>query len=87
VPYVLTFAIYVILCVPTALADNLGGLVFLRFLQGFFGSPCLATGPASMADMYSFLYLPYSVAFWVSASFAAPALGPMLSGFAVVAKE
>src|ERR1700761_3211966 len=27
------FAIYVILCVPTALVDNLGGLVVLRFLQ------------------------------------------------------
>jgi MFS family permease len=48
VPYVVTFALYVILCVPTALVDNLGGLLFLRFLQGFFGSPCLANGGASM---------------------------------------
>lgn len=40
-----------------------------------------------MQDMYSLLYLPYAVAFWVSASFAAPALGPMLSGFAVVAEN
>jgi len=37
--------------------------------------------------MYSLLYLPYSVAWWVSASFAAPALGPLLSGFAVYAKN
>ncbi|KAI9844277.1 MAG: hypothetical protein M1837_005687 [Sclerophora amabilis] len=87
VPYVATFGIYVILCVPTALADNLPGLLFLRFLQGFFGSPCLANGGASMQDMYSFVYLPYSVAAWVSSAFAAPALGPMLSGFAVTAKD
>jgi MFS transporter, DHA1 family, multidrug resistance protein len=87
VPYVATFAIYVILAVPTALVDNLGGLLVLRFLQGFFGSPCLANGGATMQDMYSLLYLPYSVALWVSASFAAPALGPMLSGFAVVAEN
>ena len=40
-----------------------------------------------MQDMYSLLYLPYSVAIWVSSSFAAPALGPMLSGFAVAAKD
>ncbi|KAI9814886.1 MAG: hypothetical protein M1832_005614 [Thelocarpon impressellum] len=86
VPYVATFAVYVVLCVPTALADNLGGLLVLRFLQGFFGSPCLANGGASMQDMYSLLYLPYSLAFWVSAAFAAPALGPLLSGFSVVAK-
>ncbi|KAF1982761.1 multidrug transporter [Aulographum hederae CBS 113979] len=87
VPYIATFAIYVILAVPTALVDNLGGLLVLRFLQGFFGSPCLATGPATMADMYSLLYLPYSVAFWVSATFAAPALGPLISGFAVTAEN
>lgn len=51
VPYVATFAIYLFLCVPTALVNKLGGLLVLRFLQGFFGSPCLATGGASMQDM------------------------------------
>jgi DHA1 family multidrug resistance protein-like MFS transporter len=86
IPYTATFALFVILSVPTALVDNLGGLLFLRFLQGFFGSPCLATGPASMQDIYSLLYLPLAVAFYVSAGFSAPALGPLLSGFAVMAK-
>ena len=51
IPYVFTFALYVILAVPTALTESFGGLLFLRFLQGFFGSPCLATGGASMQDM------------------------------------
>jgi DHA1 family multidrug resistance protein-like MFS transporter len=51
VPYVATFALYIILCVPTALVDNFGGLLFLRFITGFFGSPCLANGAASMQDM------------------------------------
>ena len=50
-PYIVTFSIFVILCVPTALVNNIGGLLFLRFLQGFFGSPCLANGGASMQDM------------------------------------
>ena len=52
-PYVASFAIFVILCVPTALVDNFAGLLVLRFLQGFLGSPCLATGGASMGDMVS----------------------------------
>lgn len=51
VPYLATFAIYLIFCVPTALASNLGGLLVLRFLQGFFGSPCLANGGATMQDI------------------------------------
>ena len=53
VPYLSTFAIFVILCVPTALVKNYAGLIVLRFLQGFFGSPCLANGGATMQDMVS----------------------------------
>ncbi|KAI9838424.1 MAG: hypothetical protein M1838_004612 [Thelocarpon superellum] len=87
VPYVASFAIYLILCVPTALSNNLAGLLVLRFLQGFLGSPCLANGGASMQDLYSFMYLPYSLSSWVSAAFAAPALGPLISGFAVTAEN
>lgn len=51
IPYITTFLIFVVLCVPTALVDNYVGLMVLRLLQGFFGSPCLANGGASMADM------------------------------------
>lgn len=35
--YIATFAIFTILAVPTALVDNIGGLLVLRFLMGFFG--------------------------------------------------
>src|SRR5947207_13223654 len=51
IPYLVTFGIFVIVCVPTGLVDNFGGLLVLRFLQGFFGSPALATGGASMQDL------------------------------------
>ena len=55
VPYIATFALYVILCVPTALVKNLAGLLVLRFITGLFGSPCLANGGASMQDMVTYL--------------------------------
>ena len=84
--YSATFALFVILSIPTPLADNFAGLLVLRFLQGFFGSPCLANGGATMQDMYSLLYLPYAITVWVSAAYCGPALGPLLSGFAVTAK-
>ena len=67
-PYIITFGLFVILCVPTALADNIAGLLVLRFLQGFFGSPCLATGGATFGDMYSLLELPFLMTFWVAAA-------------------
>lgn len=59
--YVTTMALFTILSLPTALVDNFAGLLVLRFLQGFFGSPCLATGAATMQDMYSLLHLPFAL--------------------------
>ena len=84
--YATTFAIFVIISFPTAVVNNFAGLLVLRFLQGFFGSPCLANGGATMQDMYSLLKLPYALTVWVAAAYCGPALGPLLSGFAVTAK-
>lgn len=84
-PYIITFAIFTILCVPTALVDNFAGLMVLRFLQGFFGSPILATGGASLQDMFSLIKLPYILCCWAAAACIGPALGPIISGFSVAA--
>ena len=63
-PYIVTFFIFVVLCVPTTLVNNFGGLLALRFLLGFFGSPCLATGGASYGDFYGARAMPYVIALW-----------------------
>ena len=84
--YVTSFCIFVIVSIPTPLVNNFAGLLVLRFLQGFFGSPCLANGGATMQDLYSLLYLPYAITVWVSAAYCGPALGPLLSGFAITEK-
>lgn len=84
--YVVTYIIFVILCVPTSLVNNFGGLLALRFLLGFFGSPCLATGGASFGDMYAPTKMAYVIAFWAGAATLGPALGPVIAGFAVSAK-
>lgn len=86
-PYMITMAIFVILCVPTALVENFAGLLVLRFLQGFFGSPCLATGGASLQDMYSLIKLPYVLCLWAFAATCGPAMGPIISGFSVAAEN
>ncbi|KAI9833558.1 MAG: hypothetical protein M1826_007172 [Phylliscum demangeonii] len=86
-PYIITFAIFVLLCVPTALVNNLAGLLVLRFLQGFFGSPCLATGGASLQDLYSLIKVPYALCAWALFATCGPALGPTVSGFSVPAEN
>ncbi|KAF4982740.1 hypothetical protein FZEAL_1693 [Fusarium zealandicum] len=84
--YIVTMFLFVIISIPTALVGNYPGLMILRFLQGFFGSPCLASGGASLGDMYSLMAIPYAMMAWVSAAYCGPALGPLISGFAVPAK-
>jgi len=86
-PYVVTFFIFVVLIIPTALTNSLPGFFVLRFLLGFFGSPCLATGGASLGDLYSLLKLPYFLTGWAAFATAGPALGPLISGFSVPAEN
>lgn len=50
--------------IPTALATNFGMLLAFRFLTGFFGSPALATGGATIADMYRPQKQAYGLAVW-----------------------
>ncbi|KAJ5673661.1 major facilitator superfamily domain-containing protein [Penicillium longicatenatum] len=85
--YIITMFLFVIISIPTAFVGNFPGLIVLRFLQGFFGSPCLASGGASIGDMYSLNALPYAMMAWVAAAYCGPALGPLLSGFAVPAES
>jgi DHA1 family multidrug resistance protein-like MFS transporter len=63
-PYIVTYAIFVILCVPTSLVSNFAGILVLRTLLGFFGSPCLATAGASYGDFCGGKEMPYVIAFW-----------------------
>ncbi|KIX07376.1 uncharacterized protein Z518_02029 [Rhinocladiella mackenziei CBS 650.93] len=82
-PYILPFFIFVVLIVPACLVDNMAGLLVLRFWLGFFGSPCLATGGASYGDFYGAKEMPYVIALWGGGATLAPALGPLIDGFAV----
>ncbi|KAF5694112.1 H+ antiporter FLR1 [Fusarium denticulatum] len=85
--YIITFGIFVIISIPTALVDSFAGLIVLRFLQGFFGSTCLASGGASLGDMYGMIHMPLAMIAWVGAMSCGPAsLGPLISAYAVTAK-
>lgn len=76
-------AVCVILTIPAALINNYPGLVVLRFLQGFLSGPIIATAGASAGDLFGFTKIPYAMCVWTIAGYGGPALGPLLSGFAV----
>lgn len=50
--YVATLGVFVVLQFPTAWAPNKETLMAMRFLSGFFASPALATGGATLGDMW-----------------------------------
>lgn len=79
-PYVVGMTLFVIVSIPTALAKNIGGLLFLRFLQGLFGSPILSTGGASLTSIADVYAKPYSLFTWAISSLAGPPLGTIIAG-------
>ena len=84
-PYMITFGMFVALSIGVACVDNFPALMVMRFLQGFLGSPCLATGGATIGDLFNLLKLPYYLTGWAAFATVGPAVGPIISGFSVPA--
>lgn len=75
--------VFVAVQVPTARCGSIGALLALRFVAGFFGSPALATGGASIGDMYTPRYRAHGIAIWGITAVCGPVLGPLIGGFIV----
>jgi DHA1 family multidrug resistance protein-like MFS transporter len=84
--YYLTFIAFWAISFGPPNVDTFGGLLALRFFLGFFGSPALANGGATVGDLYSLIYIPYGLSWWVFSAWAGPAIGPLIGGFAAQAK-
>lgn len=80
--YLATLAVFVAFQAPTALASNFGMLLAFRFLTGFFGSPVLATGGATIADIWRPSKRAYAMSIWGISAICGPTLGPLVGGFA-----
>ena len=76
--YILTLAAFVLLNFGVIYATNIGMLLAFRFLTGFFGSPVLATGGASMADMWSEKKRAYAIGVWGIFAVLGPSMGPLI---------
>ena len=84
--YASTYVIFVVFSILAAITESWIGFLVIRFIQGFFGSPCLAIGGASMHDLFPALKVPFSLTIWVAAAYCGPALGPLLAGYLVPIK-
>ena len=70
--YIGTLFAFVLLQLGVIYAKNFGMLLAFRFLTGFVGSPVLATGGATIADMYAPKKQIYGIAVWGVAAVIGP---------------
>lgn len=84
--YIGTLFAFVILQFPIIYAPNFATILAFRFITGFVGSPVLATGGATIADIYPPQKQNYGIGVWGISAVFGPALGPLIGGFAAEAK-
>lgn len=85
--YVFTLFFFMILQVGIALTPSFSGLLILRVITGFFSSPAIATGGATLGDFVSQDILPLLLGLWSLGALMAPSLAPLLGASMVVAKN
>jgi len=85
--YISTLFVFVFFQFAVIYSKNIGMLLAFRFLTGFFGSPVLATGGASLSDMYAPSKRAYAIGIWGLAAICGPVLGPLVGGFAAQHKN
>ncbi|KIY67869.1 MFS general substrate transporter [Cylindrobasidium torrendii FP15055 ss-10] len=83
--YILTMFLFVIFQIPIITARNVETIMAFRFLTGFVGSPVLATGGATLSDMYNKRTRPYVLGLWSLGATLGPTTGPVMGGFAAMA--
>ncbi|KAK9369213.1 major facilitator superfamily domain-containing protein [Lipomyces kononenkoae] len=76
--YIPSLLFFVVLQVPTALVNNIGGFIVIRTITGLVASPPLANGGASIGDVISGKNLSYGLAMWSVAAVCGPVFGPFL---------
>ncbi|GAA6002012.1 hypothetical protein JCM10207_003037 [Rhodosporidiobolus poonsookiae] len=84
--YIIGLALFVIFQIPEILAKNIETVLIFRFLSGFVGSPALATGGASMVDIFPVQHLAVAIGAWAIGAVCGPIAGPVIGGFAAQAK-
>lgn len=81
-----TLLAFILLQLPTGFATNLPMFLVFRILTGFCGSPSLATGGGTIADIYDPTQVMYVICIWSSAGVCGPVFGPIVGGYLAPAK-
>ena len=81
--YLGCFGMFALLQIPTALAPNIGTLIAMRTLAGFFGSVGIANGGGSLSDMFPPSERAAVFGWYLLGPLLGPTIGPLLGGLVV----
>ena len=81
--YIVCFAIFSFLQIPTALSPNIGTLIGVRTISGFFGSVGIANGGGTISDMYEPSERAGVFGWYLLGPLLGPTLGPLFGGLVV----
>jgi DHA1 family multidrug resistance protein-like MFS transporter len=76
-----TLFAFILFQLPVGLAPNVTVFLIFRWVTGFCGSPCLATGGGTINDIYAPTKVPYLLCIWSSAGIMGPVFGPIIGGY------
>ncbi|KAI4121791.1 MAG: hypothetical protein LQ347_006734 [Umbilicaria vellea] len=82
VVYLSTLPIAALFTLGAACSQSFAALLVCRFFAGFLGSPSLAVGAGTNAEIWPPAHRAVAVSLFVLAPFLGPALGPVVGGFA-----
>ncbi|KAH7129000.1 major facilitator superfamily domain-containing protein [Dactylonectria macrodidyma] len=79
--YLVSWSMFMIWTIPSAVAQNMTTLITTRLFGGFFGSTFLSVAGGTVADIFAHDQLQKPMLFVSLAPFVGPACGPLVGGF------
>ena len=83
VVYLVSLPLAALFTLGAGFSSSFAALAVTRFFAGFFGSPVLAVGAGTNADVWAPIHRAVTSSTFILAAFLGPALGPPVGGFTV----
>ena len=79
--YLISWTLYVVWVVPSAVAGNIATMIIARFFDGLAGSAFLSVAGGSVGDLFSRKDLQKPMMAYSMTPFIGPSIGPLVGGF------
>ncbi|KAI1596533.1 ProP Permease of the major facilitator superfamily [Pyrenophora tritici-repentis] len=79
--YLISSPIFMLFTLGAGFSKSFASVCVCRFFAGFFGSPALAVGAGTNADLFPSYRRAVTTSLFLMAPFVGPALGPVVGGF------